>query len=110
MPVRPTIEPHVLGPVAFSFLRGFEIAEHLGRVDHRTGGEHRTSGFYQIARPDEMVSAKVFVAFIKPPGDGKTGDNPTQKIFRFVGSEHCRGGSIEVARALWLVELESTRS
>ncbi len=81
MPVRPAIEPHVLGPVALSFLRGFEIAEHLGRVDHCAGGQHRPSGLYQIARPDEMVSAQVFIAFIKPPGDGKTGDNATQKIF-----------------------------
>ena len=87
-PVRTSVEPEILRPVAGGFLCGFEVAQHADRVGDGAGGQQCSGGFHQIARPDQMVAAQIFVAFVESPGNREAGDDAAEKILRLVRAQH----------------------
>ncbi len=96
-PVGTSVEPEILRPVAVRFLRRFQIAQHAHRVGDRSGGQQRARGFDQIARPDQVVSAEILVAFVESPRNREAGDDAAQKIFRLVGAQDRGRSAIKIA-------------
>ena len=43
-----------------------------------------------------MVSAQVFIAFIKAPGNRKAGDDASQEILGLMGTQHRHAGAIQI--------------
>ena len=105
-PVRASVEPQILRPVAGGFLSSFEIAQHAHGVGDRPGGEQRARRFDQIARPDEVISAKIFVALVESPGNREAGDNAAEKIFGLVSSQDGGRRAIQIVLPQWFVELQ----
>src|SRR5208337_3246911 len=68
-------------------------------------GQQSTGTLDQIARPDEMVSAKVFVPFIEAPGNGEAGDDSAQEILGFVDTQNRHADPVQVFVPRFLVEL-----
>ena len=95
-PVGTSIEPEILRPVAGGFLRGFEIAQHADGVADGAGGQQRSGGFDQIARPDQVIAAEVFVAFVESPGNGEAGDDAAEKILGLMRAQDRGRGAIEI--------------
>ncbi len=93
-PVGTSVEPEILRPVAGGFLRGFEVAQHADRIGHRSGGQQSAGGFDQVARPDQVVAAEIFVALVESPRNREAGDDAAEKIFRLVGAQHGGGCAI----------------
>ena len=105
-PVGTAVEPEILRPVAGGFLSGFEIAENSYGVSDGAGGEQCAGSFDEIAGPDEVIAAEVFVAFVEAPGDGEAGDDAAEKILGFVSAQDGGGGAVEIVRALRFIELD----
>ena len=87
-------------------LRGFEVAQHAQGVDWGFARDQRTGGFHQIARPHQVIAAKIFVAFVEPPWNGEAGDDAAHKIFGFVSAQHGHAGAVEIMLAPGLIERE----
>ena len=105
VPVGPSIQPHVLCPVSVGFLRGFEVMQHAQSVVVRARGQQSASTFDQIARPDKVIAAKVFIALVEAPGDGEAGDNSAEEVFGFVRAKNRHAGPVQVFFPWLLVEL-----
>ena len=81
-------------PVAIGFLRGLEVVEDAEGIVVRAGSEQSTGVFDQIARPDEMVAAEIFIAFVESPGHGEAGDDAAEKILGFMRAQDGGAGTI----------------
>ncbi len=105
-PVGTSVEPEILRPVARGFLRGLQVAQDADRIGDRSGGQQRASGFDQVARPDQMVAAEIFIAFVESPGNREAGDDAAQKIFGLVRPQHRSGCAVQIVLAQRLIEFE----
>src|SRR5690349_10151731 len=81
-PVRSAVGPHVLRPMTVSFLSRQQIKQNLISAGNVTGREQRSSALDLVARPDEMVSAKIIVTLGGTPWYRRTGDHAAGNIFR----------------------------
>ena len=87
VPIGTPIEPHVLRPMSVGFLRGFEIMQHAESIVVGARCQQSTGTLDQIAWPDQVIAAQVFIAFVEAPGNGKAGDDAAEKILGFVGAQ-----------------------
>ena len=90
------------------FLGDFQIAQDAQGVRFGAGGQQTKCSFDQVAGPDQMVSAQVFIAFVESPGNGKAGDYAAQKILGLVRPHHGHAGAIQIDLAAGLVEFQQT--
>ena len=88
------------------FLSDFEIAQDAQCVRFGAGSQQTKRGFHQVAGPDQMVSAQIFVAFVESPRNGKAGDDASQKVFGLVRAHDGHAGAIEVNFAAGLVQFQ----
>src|SRR5580693_5053061 len=107
-PVRTPIEPQVLRPVARRLLCDLEIAKHSDGVCHRASSQQSASGLYQVARPDQVITAQILVAFVESPGDGEAGDDAAEKILGLMRAQNGSRGAIEIVLAFWVVKIEQS--
>src|SRR5689334_22973909 len=87
-PIGPAVKPHVLWPAPVAFLSGLEISQYAHCVAYRTCGEKTTGGFDQIAGPDQVIAAKIFISLVESPWDRKAGDHAACKIFGLMKAQH----------------------
>ena len=85
-------------------LGDFQIAQDAQGVGFGAGSQQAKRRFNQIARPDQMVSAQVFIAFVETPGNGKAGDYASEEILRLVRSHHGHAGAVEIDLAARFVQ------
>ena len=87
-------------------LGDFQIAQHAQSVGFGARGQKTKRGFHQVAGPDQMVSAQIFVAFVESPGNGEAGDDASQKILGLVRAQHGHAGAIQVNFAAGFVQFQ----
>jgi len=89
--------------VAVPFLDDGEIVEHGACIRYGPGCEQSARRFHQIARPDQMIAAKVVIALAEAPGDGKAGNDGAGGIVP-VGGEHAGADAVPVQLG-WIMGL-----
>ena len=87
-------------------LSDFQIAQDAQRVGFGAGSQQTKRGFHQVARPDQMVSAQIFIALVESPGNRKAGDYASQKILGLVRAHHGHAGAIEIDFTAGLIEFQ----
>src|SRR5207237_6011938 len=65
-------------------------------IAHRARSQKAAGGFDKITRPYQVISAKVFIAFVEAPRDRKTCDDAAEKIFGFMGAQHGCASAIKI--------------
>jgi hypothetical protein len=102
---RAPVQPHVLRPVSIGFLGGLEIMQHAEGVVFSARRQQSAGTLDQIARPDQVVTAEIFVALVEAPGNGKAGDDSAEEVLGFVRAQNRHAGPIQVFFPRLLVEL-----
>ncbi len=69
-------------------LDGAQVVDDFSCLDFRAGGEQAARRLDQVARPDEVVAAQVFVAFGEPPWYRQTRDVAACKGACLVCAQH----------------------
>ena len=83
--------------MAVGFLRDLQVPQHASRLVARADGQKARPSFDEIPRPDEVISAKVVVAFGEAPRNRQAGDHAALEAFRFMCAQD--GGTQVIQRA-----------
>ena len=76
------------------FLCGLEIMQNAQGVIVRSCRKQSAGVLDQIARPDQVVPAKILIALVESPWNGKAGDDSAQEIFGFMRAQNGGAGAI----------------
>ena len=88
------------------FLRGLKVAKHSDGLASGAGGQQCSRSLDQVARPHQVITAEIFVAFVESPGNRKAGDDPAEKVLGLVRAQHARRRAVKIVFAFRFVELE----
>ena len=105
-PIGPAVEPQILRPVSLGLLRGFEVSQHADGVICRARSQQCARTLDQIARPDQVIPAEIFVAFVESPGNREASDDASEKILGLVSAQDSCRGAIQIVLAQGGVEFE----
>ncbi len=67
--------------------------------------QQSTSALNQIAGPDKVIAAQVFVTLVETPGNGEAGDDSTEEVFGFVRAHDRHARPVQIFFPRLLVEL-----
>ena len=95
-PVGLTVNPEVLGETSVLLLGDIEIDECSQGCDTISGGEHRIRAVDHVARPHQVVTALVLIAYGFAPGDGKRGDEGAGIRLVFMSTEQAEARAVQV--------------
>ncbi len=95
-PVGLAVEPEVLRPAAGGLLQLAQIIEDRQRRFRVARGQKAAGRLDQVARPHEMVAAKIVIAFRIAPGDRQAGNRGAGPVRGPVGRKHRRRDAIGV--------------
>src|SRR5260221_13123006 len=104
-PVGATVQPHVLSPVSVGFLCCLKVMQHAESVVVSTRCQQSTSALNQIAGPDKVIAAQIFVTLVETPGNGEAGDDSAEEVFGFMRAHDRHAGPVQIFLPRLLVEL-----
>src|SRR5664279_479996 len=64
----------------------------------RSGSQKAACRFHHVARPDEMITAQIIVAFIESPRNAEAGDDTARLSFGLVGPQYGEADPFKGAR------------
>src|SRR5450755_4242416 len=74
VPIRTSIQPHVLRPVAIRLLGGFKVVQDAESIVRSSRREQSSGALNQVARSDQVIATEILISFIESPRDGKAGN------------------------------------
>ena len=87
-PVGGPVDPAVLRKTAVRPLNRRQPDQRAQRRAHLTRGKERACALHQVARPDEMITAEVQIAFGFAPGNAHRGDDCALENLVFMRQQH----------------------
>ena len=96
-PIRLAVDPEILRKAAVGMLRAREIDQRAHRGGDVAGGGQAGHAVDQVAGPDQVISAELFVALDLAPRDAERGDHRAGIGLVLVGEEQFAAAAIERA-------------
>ena len=94
MPVGLTVNPEVLGETSVLVLRDIEIDQCSYGCGTIAGGQHRIRAIDHVARPYQVVTALVFIAYYFSPRNGERSDKGARVGLVLVSAEQIEARAI----------------